>query len=71
MPITCKTITEPAEKMNITKNIQFKFFKVTFYKKGTCHITFTDKRIEEICFGICEGMRGRDEKRSGGRDPFR
>ena len=20
-----------------------------------------DKRIEEICFGICEGMRGRDE----------
>ena len=34
-----------AGNMNITKNIQFKFFKVTFYKKGTCHITFTDKKF--------------------------
>ena len=31
-----------AQYMNVTKNIQFKFFKITFYKKGTCHITFTD-----------------------------
>lgn len=34
-----------AGNVNITKNIQFKFFKVTFYKKGTCHITFTDKKF--------------------------
>ncbi len=25
----------------VTKNISCKFFKVTFYKKGTVHITFT------------------------------
>lgn len=25
----------------ITKNVRCKFFDVTFYKKGTCHITFT------------------------------
>lgn len=40
-----RKILKWAEKMNITKNIQFKFFKVTFYKKGTCHITFTDKKF--------------------------
>lgn len=34
-----------AQYMNVTKNIQFKFFKITFYKKGTCHITFTDTKL--------------------------
>ena len=34
-----------AQYMNVTKNIQFKFFKVTFYKKGTCHITFTNTKL--------------------------
>lgn len=27
------------------KNIECKFFKVTFYKKGTCHITFTNQEL--------------------------
>ena len=29
----------------ITKNIPLKYFRVTFYKKGTCHITFTNERL--------------------------
>ena len=29
----------------ITKNIRLKYFRVTFYKKGTCHITFTNERL--------------------------
>lgn len=32
---------ESAAACEKTKNIQCKFFDVTFYKKGTCHITFT------------------------------
>lgn len=28
-------------RLGVTKNIQCKFFNVTFYKKGTVHITFT------------------------------
>lgn len=31
----------------ITKNIQLKFFKATFYKKGTVHITFTCPELIE------------------------
>ena len=31
-----------AEKTGITKNISLRYFNVTFYKKGTCHITFTN-----------------------------
>ena len=27
------------------KNIQCKYFKVTFYKKGTCHITYTNPKL--------------------------
>ena len=30
-----------------TKNIHLKFFKVTFYKKGTCHITYTCPELIE------------------------
>ncbi len=29
----------------ITRNIPQKYFTVTFYKKGTCHITFTNERL--------------------------
>lgn len=28
-----------------TKNIELKYFTVTFYKKGTCHITFTNDEL--------------------------
>lgn len=34
-----------AEDYNETKNIQLKYFTVTFYKKGTCHITFTNEEL--------------------------
>lgn len=40
-----ENVLNQAQYMNVTKNIQFKFFKVTFYKKGTCHITFTDTKL--------------------------
>ena len=31
-----------AEEYQNSKNIEFPYFKATFYKKGTCHITFKD-----------------------------
>lgn len=31
-----------AERQGITKKIKLKYFTVTFYKKGTCHIEFTN-----------------------------
>lgn len=34
-----------AEEYGETKNIQLKYFTVTFYKKGTCHITFTNEEL--------------------------
>lgn len=40
----------------ITKNISCKYFSVTFYKKGTCHIKFHDRRIVDI-FNIYMGKR--------------
>ena len=32
-----------AEEYGETKNIQLKYFTITFYKKGTCHITFNNE----------------------------
>lgn len=34
-----------AEKYGITKKITLKYFTVTFYKKGTCHIEFTNEDL--------------------------
>lgn len=34
-----------AEEYGETKNIQLKYFTVTFYKKGTCHITFNNSDL--------------------------
>lgn len=34
-----------AEKAEQTKKIPLKYFTVTFYKKGTCHIEFTDLEL--------------------------
>lgn len=28
-----------------TKNIHLKYFDITFYKKGTCHIVFRDEEL--------------------------
>lgn len=36
---------QEALKGGETKNIQLKYFKVTFYKKGTCHIVFTNLEL--------------------------
>lgn len=35
---------EAAESHNL-RNIQLKYFTVTLYKKGTCHLTFTNERL--------------------------
>ena len=34
-----------AEEYEETKNIVLKYFNITFYKKGTCHITFTNEEL--------------------------
>lgn len=34
-----------AEEYGETKNITLKYFDITFYKKGTCHITFTNEEL--------------------------
>ena len=34
-----------AEEEGQTKKVQLKYFTVTFYKKGTCHIEFTDLEL--------------------------
>lgn len=34
-----------AEEYGETKDIQLKYFTVTFYKKGTCHITFSNAEL--------------------------
>lgn len=34
-----------AEEYRETKDIQLKYFTVTFYKKGTCHITFNNDEL--------------------------
>lgn len=40
--INCETAIRAANKQGVTRNIQCKHFKVTFFKKGTCHVTFTN-----------------------------
>lgn len=36
---------EAAKKHNTTRKIPCKYFNITFYKKGTCHIEFTDEEL--------------------------
>lgn len=36
---------EAAETANKNRNIECKYFTVTFFKKGTCHIKFREKKI--------------------------
>lgn len=40
--ISLQDVLKEAEWIGQTKNIHLKFFNVTFYKKGTCHIEFTN-----------------------------
>ena len=45
--ISLRDKLDAAEKRQISQNIEFKYFKVTFYKKGTCHLTFKNDRLLE------------------------
>lgn len=38
-------ILNRAEKEGQTRKVQLKYFTVTFYKKGTCHLEFTDLEL--------------------------
>lgn len=38
-------LLEEAEAVQQSKNIDTKYFKVTFYKKGTCHLEFKDLEL--------------------------
>ena len=38
-------VLQAAENTGQTKNIHLTYFDLTFYKKGTCHITFTDEEL--------------------------
>lgn len=38
----CDSVLRKMELTGNTKNVSFKYFDATFYKKGTCHITFKD-----------------------------
>jgi hypothetical protein len=40
-----RSILQDAEKEMQTKKIQMRYFTVTFYKKGTCHIEFTNTDV--------------------------
>ena len=37
-----------ARDIGQTKNVEFEYFNLTFYKKGTCHIEFTDEKAVEL-----------------------
>lgn len=43
--VDLKESLEFAKEFGETKNIQLKYFTVTFYKKGTCHIVFNDDEL--------------------------
>lgn len=43
--VNMEEVLNTAKMTGQTKNIQLKYFTVTFFKKGTCHITFTNLDI--------------------------
>ena len=43
--LTLREILKQAEENNQTKGIITKFFKVDFYRKGSCHLTFLDEDL--------------------------
>lgn len=47
-----------ANDSGITKNIHCKFFDVTFYKKGTTHIKFTNQKLLDKFNIYCSRKRG-------------
>lgn len=47
-----------AKKYGYTNKLQCKFFEVTFYKKGTCHIKFTNQELLDRFNIYCARQRG-------------
>lgn len=43
--ISIQDVLQKAEKEGVTKKIRLKYFTVTFYKKGTCHIEFSNDML--------------------------
>lgn len=43
--VDMENVLQFAEAHEITKDIALKYFRVSFYKKGTCHITFTNEEL--------------------------
>lgn len=41
-------VLKTANAAGQTRNIAFKYFNATFFKKGTCHITFHDQRMVDL-----------------------
>lgn len=44
-PVSLQAVIHNANICNRSRNISCKFFDVTFYKKGTCHIKFTNQEL--------------------------
>lgn len=53
---TVDKIMERAQSIGQSQNIEFKYFTVTFYKKGTAHIVFKDMELLKR-FNIFAGQR--------------
>lgn len=43
-----RTILKDARDQGQTGSIEFEYFNLTFYKKGTCHIEFTNEKAIEL-----------------------
>lgn len=56
-PYEVDSILRDAREKEKTKNIRFRYFDLTFYKKGTAHLTFTDEYA--LCALNIMGSQGR------------
>ena len=51
-----RAVLDAAEKSGQTQKIQLHYFTATFYKKGTCHIEFTNTDVLKS-FNLYAGQR--------------
>lgn len=40
-----RTVLDEASQSGVVTDLDFRYFTATFYKKGTCHITFSDQKL--------------------------
>lgn len=45
--LTLHQVLQAYNDQDVVRNVPLKYFNVTFYKKGTCHIKWTNKRLVE------------------------